>query len=602
MRIHIYILLIVLLGVTSLEAQIGINTNNPDPSAILEIKGNNGGLLIPRGTFNQRMNIPVSKPGLLFYDVSLDRMMMTRAWNDTMLWMPIGPIWQENANALFIDTPFLKKVGIGTSTPEALLHVAGKSVFNDTMLLSGHLRANDVFVPGRTYTDKLNVEEKAIFNDTMLVSGLLKANDMEVNGTTQWNDTMMVLGHLQAEDLQVNGTSKWNDTMLVSGFFKVNEMELAGNGLINDTLFVHQMNAEQMQVSGKALFNDTLFVNKMRALDLTVFGNGIFNDTIFAGFQEVSGLNVEGVSIFNDTILAKNLKISDDLVINGPTQWNDTMLVTGYLKVNEMEVFGPTRWNDTMMVAGFLRANEMEVEGPTLWNDTMLVAGFFKANEMEVEGPTQWNDTMLVQGYLDADEMNVNGKAIFNDTMLVSKMQATNLNVSGSAVFSSLEGNTPKPLYADPNGKLTAWNDTMMVAFSALNCKSNFPINTQFDANQITAGLTTDQSGSAMWLPLEFPRNGQLLDSLFVTFLDASPMNMTFSMMEMKSDGSGMQAIETVTTTGNMPGTIRTVAIDFDNDSETIDPTSIYLLRVTSTNWSSGTQRILGGYLRLVGS
>jgi len=534
MRNHIYTLLIVLFGVTSIEAQIGINTNSPDPSAILEIKGNNGGLLIPRGTFNQRMNIPITKPGLLFYDVSLDRMMMTRAWNDTMLWMPIGPIWQENANALFIDTPFLKKVGIGTSTPEALLHVAGKSVFNDTMLLSGHLRANDVFVPGRTYTYKLNVEEKAIFNDTMLVSGLLKANDMEVNGTTQWNDTMMVLGHLRVEDLQVNGTSKWNDTMLITGFLKANDIEVNGKTQWNDTMLLTSfLETAGMKVNGNALFNDTILVKSLKALNMDVQGNGLINDTLFAGFQEVSGLNVQGISSFNDT----------------------------------------------MMVAGFLRANKMEVEGSTLWNDTMLVKGF-----------------------LDADEMNVNGKAIFNDTMLVAKMQATNLKVSGSAVFSSLEGNTPKPLYADPNGKLTAWNDTMMVAFSALNCRSNFPINTQFDANQITAGLTTDQSGSAMWIPIEFPRNGQLLDSLFVTFLDASPMNMTFSMMEMKSDGSGMQALESVTTGGNVPGTIRTVAIGFDNDSENIDPTSIYLLRVTSTNWSSGTQRLLGGYLRLVGS
>lgn len=488
-----------------IQAQVGINTVTPDPSALLEIKGSDGGLLIPRGTFNQRLNIPVTKPGLLFYDVTLDRMMITRTWNDTMLWMPIGPLWQENANALFIDNPFLKKIGLGTSTPEALLHVDGKSIFNDTMLVSGHLKASTIFVPGRTYTYQLDVDEKAIFNDTMLIGGFLKAN----------------------------GKTQWNDTMLVTGFLDANEIDVSGKAIFNDTIFVHQMEAEKMNISGTAIFNDTIFVSKLKSQELFVQGNGLINDTLFAGFQEVAGLNVSGVSIFNDTIFAKQIKISDDLIINGPTQWNDTMMLTSFL---------------------------------------------------------------------DAEEIEVQGKAIFNDTILAKDLLlATNVKVNGSAVFSSLDGDSPRPLYADADGKLLAWNDTMMVAFSALNFKSSHPINTQFSEDYITAGLTTETSNAAMFLPIEMPRNGLINDTLFVSFLDASPSNMTISLMEMKTDGSGMQAIESVTTSGNFPATIRTAKFGFDVSNENIDPTSVYLLRVTSPNWSAGPLRVLGGYLRLLG-
>ncbi|HQW25767.1 MAG TPA: hypothetical protein PLV75_07400, partial [Saprospiraceae bacterium] len=45
----------------------GIGTNSPDASAILEISGTNGGLLIPRMTSAQRDAIAAPASGLMVY-------------------------------------------------------------------------------------------------------------------------------------------------------------------------------------------------------------------------------------------------------------------------------------------------------------------------------------------------------------------------------------------------------------------------------------------------------------------------------------------------------------------------------------------------------
>ena len=48
-------------------AQVGINTNNPDPSSALEIESNNAGILIPRLTETQRDAISAPATGLMIY-------------------------------------------------------------------------------------------------------------------------------------------------------------------------------------------------------------------------------------------------------------------------------------------------------------------------------------------------------------------------------------------------------------------------------------------------------------------------------------------------------------------------------------------------------
>ena len=62
------IILIALMSFTALGyAQVGINTNNPDASAALDITSTTGGLLVPRMTASQRDAITSATQGLIIF-------------------------------------------------------------------------------------------------------------------------------------------------------------------------------------------------------------------------------------------------------------------------------------------------------------------------------------------------------------------------------------------------------------------------------------------------------------------------------------------------------------------------------------------------------
>lgn len=54
-------------------AQVGIGTVSPEPSAALEVKSNNKGLLTPRITKSNRINISNPATGLLVYQTNDDK-------------------------------------------------------------------------------------------------------------------------------------------------------------------------------------------------------------------------------------------------------------------------------------------------------------------------------------------------------------------------------------------------------------------------------------------------------------------------------------------------------------------------------------------------
>jgi hypothetical protein len=72
---------------TDLYAQdnVGINNPNPDPSAILDMVSDDQGVLVPRLTSNQKINITSPATGLLIYDVDLDEFW----YFDGIAWVPV---------------------------------------------------------------------------------------------------------------------------------------------------------------------------------------------------------------------------------------------------------------------------------------------------------------------------------------------------------------------------------------------------------------------------------------------------------------------------------------------------------------------------------
>ena len=137
-KIYLFILAIFFLQAYCFAQNIGINADGsaPNPNAMLDIKSNTKGLLIPRTSTTSRIVIPNTK-GLLVYDTT-----------QASFWYNDGAAWQQIANGAalngtlnyipkFLGTTFLgnsqiidngQNVGIGTNTPLAHLQVAEDNV------------------------------------------------------------------------------------------------------------------------------------------------------------------------------------------------------------------------------------------------------------------------------------------------------------------------------------------------------------------------------------------------------------------------------------------------------------------------------------------
>ncbi|MEM9545274.1 MAG: hypothetical protein AAGA77_04840 [Bacteroidota bacterium] len=88
-------LMVALMWYQSTSAQrVGINTATPDASAILDIHGTDGGLLIPRLSTTQRTNINTPVSGLLVYDTDEDAIFQYTG----SIWVELSPPTFENVN------------------------------------------------------------------------------------------------------------------------------------------------------------------------------------------------------------------------------------------------------------------------------------------------------------------------------------------------------------------------------------------------------------------------------------------------------------------------------------------------------------------------
>ncbi len=86
--------------VTDDEGKVGIGTNVPDPSAILDLTSTTGGLLIPRMTSAERDLIPNPAEGLMIYNLETGRFEFNAGSSEEPLWVALGgDDWQVRGNA-----------------------------------------------------------------------------------------------------------------------------------------------------------------------------------------------------------------------------------------------------------------------------------------------------------------------------------------------------------------------------------------------------------------------------------------------------------------------------------------------------------------------
>ncbi len=108
----IFILILAFIGINSLysQSQVGINTNNPHASAVLDIQSTTGGLLIPSMTTAQRNAISSPANGLQVYDTDFQAFF---AYSSSG-WAIISSIWKLNGHKTYYNAG---NVGIGIENP-----------------------------------------------------------------------------------------------------------------------------------------------------------------------------------------------------------------------------------------------------------------------------------------------------------------------------------------------------------------------------------------------------------------------------------------------------------------------------------------------------
>lgn len=112
-------MLCLILKLNAQTNNVGINNNNPDSSAILDITAADKGILIPRMTTKLRNLISSPATGLMVYDTDVSAFFF---YNGNA-WEKINSKWKVNGNNIYYSTGNL---GIGTTNPQEKLHVNGR--------------------------------------------------------------------------------------------------------------------------------------------------------------------------------------------------------------------------------------------------------------------------------------------------------------------------------------------------------------------------------------------------------------------------------------------------------------------------------------------
>ncbi len=267
---------IILLGFSNIYGQIGIQTNNPDGSAILDIVSSDKGLLIPRVTLSNDLSSPspVSSPatGLLVYNIGTNQQSGFYYWSGNQ-WLMLTP---DDGSAV---------EGPGSSTDNAIARfdgTSGKIIQNSSVILDdggnitgvNNITTNGFTMPVNAALDKvlmsdatgngswqdalpLDIEE----DDVAVASGINTINfqgavDVVDNGNNK--STVTVNESSSVENvIQLSSTSGQNVNLLTS----IIEIPWDVTLFKDDTAFSHSTTSNPSRIS--VLHNGIYEINYM---------------------------------------------------------------------------------------------------------------------------------------------------------------------------------------------------------------------------------------------------------------------------------------------------------------------------------------------------
>jgi len=183
----------------TLNAQVGINKQSPDPSTVLDLSGGDNwgkGLLVPSMPSGNKPQNPTD--GLLYYNTTTKKFEFYDG--STLNWKPINlvDVAINNPNNYFIAPP--GNLGIGSSNPLQKLHVEGSAYISGNIGLGTSNPLQKLHVTGNTYItgnlgignssplQKLHVAGNTYITGNLGLGTSSPTAKLDVKGTTWINE------------------------------------------------------------------------------------------------------------------------------------------------------------------------------------------------------------------------------------------------------------------------------------------------------------------------------------------------------------------------------------------------------------------------------
>lgn len=366
-----FILLFAIVSTLEVQAQVGINTVNPDPSAMLDINSEDRGFLAPRMTTTQREAIVSPAQGLLVYDTVLE-----------------GFYYYENG---------WLRIGISNERDNYKL-VKNISDLSDELAAGG----------GGVYL--LQTDFLYEINGTILFDFPIELNGAYVEGVDVGSD---VLRNMSGAALFTGSTAGSIRNILVSAngapVFDIN-----GSGaetlVVNNTVFTGASTIGTLSNLRTAFFSITQYLGNQNGFSISNIGSYFMSNVFWTVSNTGTFLNVSGTfdnfQLGSGRIVADATEIGVDVSSN-PTITNDaTIALLSF--VGDGLLVDPYTANSYL---GYNFTNDWNVSssGVPAETDSDAIANFFS---------TTATTTGFLQTITNNTAVNIEGNGVFSNTQL----------------------------------------------------------------------------------------------------------------------------------------------------------------------------------------
>lgn len=218
---YITILILLIIIKISSFAQVGINTITPDSSAILDVRSNEKGMLIPTFTTSNRYALENNQPltgladGLLVFDTDDNRFYF---WNrDISKWVVVNNWIKDytstsaNDDHIIIDLENTSNVGIDTINPNSQLTVNGNMSVGSNVNIAP---TDGLYVEGRVLIGYSGTNpDKLVVNGNTHVEDTCFADKFKGIGVVPVGTVIMYYGDISTTYFYNDGKGKENTKM-----------------------------------------------------------------------------------------------------------------------------------------------------------------------------------------------------------------------------------------------------------------------------------------------------------------------------------------------------------------------------------------------------